>query len=190
MKKLIGSLVVVILLVLVGMGTAAAQQGQAPPPSKFKLTSSAFTDGGKVPTEYSCADKDAKSPALDWSNAPAGTMSFALIMHDTDAAPQKKTMDVTHWILWNIPGNADKLAGDVKPDSSSEGIAQGKNIRGVNGFQPPCPPPGATPHHYTFELYALDTKLDLPAGATRDELLKAMDGHIIGKATTVGLFGR
>jgi Raf kinase inhibitor-like YbhB/YbcL family protein len=190
MRNLLHSLAVLSLFIFAGLGSAAAQQGQAPPPSKFKLMSSAFSDGGKVPTEYSCADKDAKSPALDWSNPPTGTMSFALIMHDTDAAPQKKTMDVTHWILWNIPGNADKLMGDVKPDTSPEGIAQGKNIRGVNGFQPPCPPPGATPHHYTFELYALDTKLDLPAGSTRDELLKAMDGHVIGKATTVGLFGR
>jgi Raf kinase inhibitor-like YbhB/YbcL family protein len=190
MKNLVRSLAVVALLVLAGLGSAAAQQGQAPPPSKFKLMSSAFSDGGQIPTNISCADPNATSPALSWSNPPAGATSFALVMHDTDAAPQKGTMDVTHWILWNIPASSTSLMGSVKPDASPDGIAQGKNVRGVNGYQPPCPPPGATPHHYTFELYALDTKVDLPAGSTRADLLKAMDGHVIGKATTGGTFGR
>jgi Raf kinase inhibitor-like YbhB/YbcL family protein len=190
MRNQVHSLAVVALLVVAGAGSAAAQQGQAPPPSKFKLMSSAFSDGGQIPTNISCADPNAASPALSWSNPPAGAMSFALVMHDTDAAPQKGTMDVTHWILWNLSGSSTSLSASVKADSSPEGIAQGKNVRGVNGYQPPCPPPGATPHHYTFELYALDTKLDLPAGSTRADLLKAMDGHVIGKATTGGTFGR
>jgi hypothetical protein len=190
MTNLIRSLTVVALLVVAGVGSAAAQQQQAPPPSKFQIMSSAFNDGGKIPTQFSCADPNGASPALSWSNAPAGAVSFAMVMHDTDAAPQKGTMDVTHWILWNLPASSTSLTASVKPDSSPDGIAQGKNIRGVNGYQPPCPPPGATPHHYTFELYALDTKVDLPAGSTRADLLKAMDGHVIGKATTVGLYGR
>jgi Raf kinase inhibitor-like YbhB/YbcL family protein len=190
MRNLVRSLAVVTLLILAGVGSAAAQQQQAPPPSKFKLMSSAFSDGSQVPTQFSCADPNGASPALSWSNAPAGATSFALIMHDTDAAPQKGTMDVTHWILWNVSASSTSLTASVKPDSSPDGIAQGKNVRGVNGYQPPCPPPGATPHHYTFELYALDTKVDLPAGSTRADLLKAMDGHVIGKATTIGLFGR
>ncbi len=190
MKNLMLSLAVITILVLGGLGAAAAQQAQAPPPSKFQMMSSAFSDGAKIPTQFSCADPNGASPALSWSNPPAGAMSFALVMHDTDAAPQKGTMDVTHWILWNIPPSSTSLTASVKPDASPDGVAQGKNIRGVNGYQPPCPPPGATPHHYTFELYALDAKLDLPAGSTRADLLKAMDGHVIGKATTVGLFGR
>jgi hypothetical protein len=99
-------------------------------------------------------------------------------------------MDVTHWIFWNIPASSTAVAAGVKVDASPDGIVQGKNVRGVNGFQPPCPPLGATPHHYTFEMYALDSKLDLPAGATRADLLKAMDGHVVGKATYAGLFGR
>src|SRR5256885_442940 len=184
MNKLIRSLGVVALLVLAGVGSAAAQQQQAPPPSKFKLMSSAFSDGGQIPNNISCADPNAASPALSWSNPPSGATSFALVMHDTDAAPQKGVMDVTHWILWNIPVSSTSVAANVKPDSSPDGIAQGKNVRGVNGYQPPCPPPGATPHHYVFELFALDTKLDLQAGASRADLLKAMDGHVIGKATT------
>jgi|SRR5260370_23988672 Raf kinase inhibitor-like YbhB/YbcL family protein len=191
MKNLMYSLAVVTLLVLAGVGSGAAQQGQAPPPpSKFKLMSGVFSDGGQIPTNISCADPNAASPALSWSNPPSGATSFAIVMHDTDAAPQKGTMDVTHWILWNIPANSTSVAANVKLDSSPDGIAQGKNIRGVNGYQPPCPPPGATPHHYVFELYALDTKVDLPAGSTRADLLKAMDGHVIGKATTGGTFGR
>jgi Raf kinase inhibitor-like YbhB/YbcL family protein len=190
MKKLTYALLAMTLLMLAGVGSAAAQQGQAPPPSKFKLMSSAFSDGGQIPNNISCADPNAASPALSWSNPPAGAMSFALVMHDTDAAPQKGTMDVTHWILWNIPASSTSVTANVKVDSSPEGIAQGKNVRGVNGYQPPCPPPGATPHHYVFELYALDTKVDLPAGSTRADMLKAMDGHVIGKATTAGTFGR
>ena len=179
-------------LLTLGMGIAAAQQQQAPaaPPSKFKLMSSAYSEGAMIPTQYSCADPNASSPALQWSNPPAGAVNFAVILHDTDAAPAKGTMDVTHWIFWNIPASSTMVAAGVKPDSSPDGIVQGKNVRNVNGFQPPCPPPGATPHHYIFELYALDAKLDLPAGSARADLLKAMDGHVIGKATYVGLFGR
>jgi Raf kinase inhibitor-like YbhB/YbcL family protein len=179
-------------LLTLGMESAAAQQQQAPaaPPLKFKLMSSAYSEGGMIPTQYSCADPNASSPALQWSNPPAGAVSFAVILHDTDAAPAKGTMDVTHWIFWNIPASSTMEAAGVKPDSSPDGIVQGKNIRNMPGFLPPCPPPGATPHHYIFEIYALDAKLDLPAGAMRADLLKAMDGHVIGKATYVGRFGR
>jgi Raf kinase inhibitor-like YbhB/YbcL family protein len=192
--NLVQSLMVVTLLWL-GMGNAGAQQvpaGQAPaaPPSKFKLMSSAYNEGSMIPSQYSCADPNASSPALQWSNSPAATVSFAVVLHDTDAAPAKGTMDVTHWIFWNVPANSTSVAGGVKPDSSPDGMMQGKNVRNVNGYQPPCPAPGATPHHYIFELYALDAKLDLPAGSARADLLNAMDGHVIGKATYIGLFGR
>ena len=74
------------------------------------------------------------------------------------------------------------------PGSSPDGIQQGKNVRGANGYEGPCPPPGSTPHHYIFELYALDQKLDLMAGGSRADLSKAMDGHVIGKAVYVSLF--
>src|ERR1700693_168990 len=175
-----------------GMASVAAHQQAAPPPppSKFKLMSSAYTQGSMIPTQYSCADPNAASPALSWSNPPNNTASFAAVMHDTDAAPMKGTMDVTHWIFWGVPASSTSVAAGVKPDSSPDGIVQGVNIRKVNGYQPPCPPPGATPHHYIFEIYALDTKLDLPAGSPRAALLKAIDGHVIGKATYVGIFGR
>jgi Raf kinase inhibitor-like YbhB/YbcL family protein len=190
------SVMAVALLLMLGGATAAVRVASAqqapppPPPSKFKLMSSAYAEGSMIPTQYSCADPNATSPALSWSNPPSSAMSFAVIMHDTDGAPMKGAMDVTHWIFWNIPASSTTVAGAIKPDSSPDGIVQGKNIRNVNGYQPPCPPPGATPHHYIFEIYALDTKLDLAAGSPRADLLKAMDGHVVGKATYVGLFGR
>ena len=104
------SLIVVALLLMGGVGNAAvqqasAQQAPAAPPSKFKLMSSAYNEGSMIPTQYSCADPNATSPALQWSNPPAATVSFAVIMHDTDAAPAKGAMDVTHWIFWNVPAS-------------------------------------------------------------------------------------
>lgn len=184
---------VLLILMSVGIGAekvAAQQQQAAPPPSKFKMITSAYPDGDWIPAQYTCGVPDGTSPGVRWSDPPGGTMSFALIFHDTDAAPGKGVMDVTHWIVWNIAANATQLPASVQPDTSPNGIQQGKNVRGVNGYQPPCPPVGARPHHYIFELYALDTKLDLPAGSSRADLLKAMDGHVIGKASFVGVFGR
>jgi Raf kinase inhibitor-like YbhB/YbcL family protein len=180
--------VLLILMSVVSGAETAGPQQQTPPPSKFKMTTSAYSDGDWIPVQYTCGVSDAVSPGVEWSDAPQGTMSFALIFHDTDAGPGKGAMDVAHWILWNIPAPAIQLATGLQPDTSPDGILQGKNFRGVNGYQPPCPPPGSRPHHYIFELYALDTKLDLPAGSSRPDLLRAMDGHVLGKASIVGIF--
>ncbi len=129
------------------------------------------------------------SPALTWTNVPKAAVTLTLIMHDTDANPQKGILDVTHWTVFNIPASASSLAEGIAPDTAvGDGGMQGKNIRGVNGYQAPCPPKGGPAHHYVFELYALDTKLDLPAGTPRADILKAMDGHIVGKSSYVGLF--
>jgi Raf kinase inhibitor-like YbhB/YbcL family protein len=179
----------VLMASVIAAGNAAAQQQPARAPSKFKM-SSVFYDGDWIPVQYSCGVADGASPEVQWSNPPVGTMSFALVLHDTDAAPAKGSMDVTHWIFWNIPASSTQLPASVQADASPEGIQQGKNIRGVNGYQPPCPPAGARPHHYIFELYALDSKLDLAAGASRADLLKAMDGHVMGKASYLGIFGQ
>jgi hypothetical protein len=182
------NLLLISMTLLMGIEKAAGQQPAAPPPSKFKMTTSAYFDDDWIPVQYTCGVSDAGSPGIQWSDAPQGTMSLAIIFHDTDAAPGKGAMDVTHWILWNIPATAVELAAGMRPDASPDGIHQGKNIRGVNGYQPPCPPPGALPHHYVFELYGLDTKLDLAAGSSRADLLKAMDGYVLGKASVVGIF--
>jgi Raf kinase inhibitor-like YbhB/YbcL family protein len=187
MQRTLINALMILMSVAAAAGRVAAQQQAAPPPSKFKMTS-VFSDGDWIPVQFTCGVPDFSSPGVQWSDGPQGTMSFAMVLHDTDAAPAKGAMDVTHWILWNIPAGAAELQAGVQPDTSPGGILQGKNNRGVNGYQPPCPPVGALPHHYVFELYALDTKLSLPAGASRADLQKAMDGHVIGKATIIGIF--
>jgi Raf kinase inhibitor-like YbhB/YbcL family protein len=186
MRTMIFSLFALVL----GIGVATAQQSPPPAPSKFRMSTGAYADGDWIPVQYTCGVPDGSSPAVRWSDPPAGTASFALIFHDPDAAPDKGAADVTHWILWNIPAAWAQLPANVRPDASPEGIQQGKNVRGANGYQPPCPPIGARPHHYIFELYALDARLDLAAGSARVDLMKAMDGHVIGKASVVGIFAR
>ena len=189
MRTILATVLLISMTLAMGIDKAAGQQAAPPPPSKFKLTS-VYYDGDWIPVQYTCGVTEAGSPELQWSDAPQGTASYALIFHDTDAAPGKAAVDVTHWILWNIPAAAVQLAAGLQPDASPGGIQQGKNIRGVNGYQPPCPPPGALPHHYILELYALETKLNLAAGSSRADLLKAMDGHVLGKASVVGIFRR
>jgi len=186
------SLSIFAFLVAASSLPAAAQQG-APPPAPagppFTMMSSAFADGGEIPVKYSCAAKpNAVTPALQWTNVPKGAVSYTLIFHDPDAQPQKGVMDVTHWIVWDMPATLTQLPEGIEANPKlPDGTVQGKNIRGVNGYQGPCPPP-SKPHHYTFELYVLDTKLGLSPDASRADVLKAMDGHIIGKAVYVGFF--
>jgi Raf kinase inhibitor-like YbhB/YbcL family protein len=189
MRTALVNLLLILMSLAVGAEKVAAQQQAAPPPSKFKMMT-VYGDDDWIPLQYTCGVRNGSSPRLQWSDAPQATMSFALIFHDTDAAPGKSATDVTHWILWNIPGNVTSLPPNVQPDTLTDGIRQGTNVRGVNGYQPPCPPVGARPHHYVFELYALDAKLDLPAGSSRQDLLKALDGHVIGKTSVVGIFGQ
>ena len=177
------------LWVSVGLGSALAGRN-VPRAAHFRLTSPAFADAGNIPTRFSCADPSAVSLPLKWSDPPAGTKSFALIMHDTDTAPNKDSMDVTHWIVWNVPASARSIPADIKPGASPDGMRQGKNFHAVAGYLPVCPPPGWYRHHYVIELFALDTMLSLPAGSTRAELLNAMNGHIIGKSAYFGRFGR
>lgn len=184
----------VALLLAAGLLPAAAQQAPpaaAPQGPQFMMSSPAYSDGGEIPVKYSCSAKPAAvTPALEWMNAPKGAASFTLIFHDPDAHPGKGMMDVTHWIVWNIPASSTGLPEDVPAGPKmADGAIQGKNIRGVNGYQGPCPPPGK-PHHYTFELYVLDNTLDLGPEASRADVLKAMDGHIIGNAVYVGFFHR
>ena len=175
-------------LVLLAAGPAVAQPAPTAPPP-MTLTSPAFADGTVIPDKYTQASAMPVSPALSWDNVPAGTMSFALIMHDPDVALNKGTNDVLHWMAFNIPATARALPENVPTTASlPDGTIQPNNLRGNPGFMGP----GARGvyHHYTFELYALDTKLNLTAAATRPEVLAAMEGHIIGKAVIVGRFHR
>ena len=173
---------------IAGCAQPAPLAEKTPPESAkvaFAITSPAFADGANIPVEYTCNGQNI-SPALGWGQGPAGTASFALIMEDPDA-PVK---NFTHWVVYNLPPDSRSLAEAVTKDTVLTGGAiQGKN--GINriGYLGPCPPKGS-PHHYNFTLYALDTSLDLTAGASKEQVLQAMEGHIIGQAQLVGLYQR
>ena len=169
-----------------------AQAQQTPAKPGLTLTSSAFEDGGIIPNKYTqAAGASAVSPKLEWSHVPEGTVSFALIFHDPDVAIQKKTEDVLHWMAFNIPGTTRELNEGVSADAKlPDGTIQAKSRRGAVGYMGPGAPAADPYHHYTFELFALDTKLDLGPDATREEVLKAMNGHILGKGVLTGRFHR
>ncbi|MBV9771664.1 MAG: YbhB/YbcL family Raf kinase inhibitor-like protein [Bryobacterales bacterium] len=172
-------------------GAALAQNKGGGIPSPLKITVSGYSDGGDIPDKYTCAAKPpGGSPEISWSGAPAGTMTFALIFHDGDVHPGKTFSDVTHWIAWNIPASATTLPANVAGTADlPDGTRQGMNIARRAGYMGPCPPPGL-PHHYTLELYALDSKLDLASSASREDLEKAMSGHILASGVYNGLFHR
>jgi Raf kinase inhibitor-like YbhB/YbcL family protein len=173
-----------------GAQGGAAGRGRGPALPGLALTTTAFADGAEIPTKYTSADPNGVSPKLEWTNVPAGTVTFALILHDPDVALQKNTDDVLHWMAFNIPGTAKELPEAMAATATMpDGTIQAKNIRGAVGYMGPGAPPGPH-HHYTFELFALDAKLDLTADATRADVLKAMQGHILGKGVLVGRFHR
>ena len=172
---------------------APAAQAPAQPAAKpMTLSTTAFADGTQIPAKYTQAG-DQTSPAFIWTNTPANTVSFVLHMHDLEVARNKTTDDQLHWLVWNIPGTATSLPegvpqGATLADGSQQISASGAMYRG------PGAPAAGPLHHYTFEIYALDTKLDVAATAdafeTRANVMKAMQGHIIGKAVYMGLFRR
>jgi Raf kinase inhibitor-like YbhB/YbcL family protein len=157
------------------------------------LMSPSWPDGGQIPAKHTQAGAEV-SPALTWRPVPEGTASFALIVHDLDAPIGNGSDDILHWMLWNIPSSATGLPEGVSrgaqlPDGTRQISATGTSYRG----------PGASAagpaHHYVFELYALDTMIDVPAvgaqpPATRAAVVAAMAGHIRGKAVYTGLFKR
>lgn len=155
----------------------------------MQLTSPAFKPNAAIPKRHTC-DGENESPRLEWTGAPPGTKSLALIMDDPDAPPGTWV----HWTIWGIPASATALEeGTAKapdlPDGSRQGKAYGVKDFSRTGYYGPCPPPGK-PHRYFFRLYALDAVLDLPASATRFDLDAAMKGHILTSAELMGLYGR
>jgi len=184
--------IALVLTTVLSVSAPAQDKGKkAAPMPGLTITSTAFEDGGVIPDKYTGASPNPVSPKLDWTHVPAGTVTFALILHDPDVSLQKKTDDVLHWMAFNIPGSATGLPEGVPATATlSDGTVQAKNLRGGIGFMGPGAPPQGPYHHYTFELFALDTKLDLGPDATRAEVLKAMDGHILGKGVLMGRFHR
>jgi phosphatidylethanolamine-binding protein (PEBP) family uncharacterized protein len=155
--------------------------------SAFSVSSPSFPDGGEVPLKHSFYGEN-KSPefVFNWTAAaPATLQSYAIIFHDIENATAKGPEDTLHWSFYNIPGTAKGLAEGVPMGDQADGSKHGPGIRPGQYFGP-----GAGPgpfHHYVFEFYALDTKID-PAPATRADLWKALEGHVIGKAAYVGRF--
>ncbi|HKI31775.1 MAG TPA: YbhB/YbcL family Raf kinase inhibitor-like protein [Gemmataceae bacterium] len=151
----------------------------------IQVSSPAFAEGDRIPVKHT-ADGDDVSPELRWSGAPPNTKSFALVCEDPDA-PRGNW---THWVLFNIPADKTNLAEGVSKEKElPDGARQGKNDFGKIGYGGPSPPKGK-PHRYFFKLYALDTKLDLPAGATRQQVLDAIKGHVLAEGQLMGLYGR
>jgi Raf kinase inhibitor-like YbhB/YbcL family protein len=160
----------------------------------FQINSPDFTHQGTIAQQFTCGENGNKGgknliPRLTWSGVPKNTASFALIVDDPDA-PGGAQNPWVHWLIYNIP--ADKTNLDyIKRDSEKmlDGTLQGMNSWPRLGYDGPCPPPGK-PHRYFFKLYALDTMLALKPRATKQELQKAMQGHILASAEIIGLYGR
>ena len=150
----------------------------------IKIKSPAFVPGGKIPWKYTCDGMDI-SPPLIWTSGPEGTKTFALICDDPDA-PMGTWV---HWILFNLSADIIELRENVLPEKELEsGAKQGMNDFRKIGYGGPCPPGGT--HRYFFKLYALDTEINLEAGATKSELLKAMEDHILAEGQLIGRYER
>jgi Raf kinase inhibitor-like YbhB/YbcL family protein len=184
------------LLALLSMVFACSSTAHAQ--GNFVLTVDGFEDGGNIPVRFSQAAENAEpgggtSPAISWVNAPEGTRSFVVNMTDLDFAPNSGTRTQVHWVVWNIPGNAsglteDQPSGNQLPNGASQISATGRVYRG------PGAPATRPRHHYLFEVYALDTELNVGATddplETRDAVMAAMEGHVLGKSVYTGRFHR
>jgi Raf kinase inhibitor-like YbhB/YbcL family protein len=145
----------------------------------LEITSGAFDHGGSIPPRHSCEGENV-SPPLSWAGVPDGTRSLALIVDDPDAP----VGTFTHWLAWGIDPAAGGLAdGEAAP-------REGRNGFGTVGYGGPCPPPGHGRHRYFFRLQALDVELDLEAGADREELERALGGHVLESAELIGRYAR
>jgi len=187
------------MLAKAGGASASANGGQAGRPPQAPpliMTSTAWADGGILPDKYTQAVVTPVSPELKWTQVPPGTQSFVLSVRDPEPTPDKSSKTVvTHWLIWNIPGTSTGLPENVPHGDLLDGSRQ--VARRGQGYVGPGAPPGPY-HHYTFELYALDTKIDVPPGKgtpeeevmTRAAVFDAMDGHVLGKAVLVARFHR
>ena len=191
MRKL---LVCIVLLTTLSIAQGARGQTAHPTvrPTGLTLTTTAFEDGGIIPNKYTAnADLSPVSPVLEWSHVPPGTVSFALLMHDPDTTLRKTSEEVLHWMIFNIPGSATQLPENVPTTAQlPDGSVQAQNTGHKFGYMGPAAASTGPYHHYTFELFALDTKLNLTSDATRADLLNAVNGHVLGKGVLVGRFHR
>lgn len=182
MRAVVSVMILTLLLASCQRKQPSLQEGGGK--MDIRLTSTAFTDGGTIPQKYTCDGADV-SPPLAWDNVPEGTKSFALICDDPDA-PMGTWV---HWVLFNLPADTRNLPEAVPPDKElPSGARQGTNDFRKIGYGGPCPPSGT--HRYYFKLYALDTLLELPAGISKAQLLKAMEGHVLAEGQLMGRYSR
>jgi hypothetical protein len=167
-----------LIVGLVGLAAPPAHARHAP---KFTLTSPAFANGGEIPDGFTCTGAGA-SPTLKWKNVPRKTTQLALIVQDPDAPGGT----FVHWVIWGIDPKAGQLVEDTVPATAIQGL----NSLGKPGYLGPCPPPGSSPHHYQFTLYALSQGPLLEASGTAAALRTAIKGHVLAKARLVGTFAR
>jgi Raf kinase inhibitor-like YbhB/YbcL family protein len=175
------------------MATALPALAVEPQPTQQKkgssrmamtLSTTAFAPNQPIPAKHTCDGSDS-SPALSWGTSPSGTKTLALIMDDPDAPGGTWV----HWVIYNIPAGATGLPENApKTATLPDGSLQGKNSWPKLGYGGPCPPSGT--HRYYFKLFALDTTLNLPTGATKEQLLAAMEGHVLAKAELMGTYAR
>jgi Raf kinase inhibitor-like YbhB/YbcL family protein len=152
---------------------------------EIKIKSAAFEEGGMIPKKYTCDGRDV-SPPLSWTSVPEGTKSLALICDDPDA-PTRGTW--IHWVIFNIPADTRELPESIPPQKTlAIGAKQGINDFRKIGYGGPCPPSGT--HRYYFYLYALDTEINLEGGATKEQLMRAMEGHILAEGKIMGKYKR
>jgi Raf kinase inhibitor-like YbhB/YbcL family protein len=198
-KLTVKLLTVVVMSFVAFLANAAAQtppapaRGGAPAAAPMTLTTNGWMDGTDIPVKYTQAAEQV-SPQLAWANAPVNTQSFVVLMHDPDVTLNGTTDDQLHWLVWNIPATATGLPehvpqGSPLPDGSMQVSASPGNV-----YRGPGAPANGPKHHYTIEVFALDSKLDVQPAATwqetRANVVKAMQGHIRAKAVYAGLFHR
>jgi Raf kinase inhibitor-like YbhB/YbcL family protein len=171
-------LALTILSLSLGIQTATAQGFNLP---NMQVKSNAFEDGGIIPIRFT-SHGDNVQPDFTISGAPEGTASYAIIFHDIEVAVGGGTGDVTHWLAWNIP------SANIPEGALPEGAVQGANIRGQSSYMGSGAPFKDRFHHYVFEFYALSANLNLPEGASRQELEAALQGNVVAKAAYVGRY--
>ncbi|MFC3651238.1 YbhB/YbcL family Raf kinase inhibitor-like protein [Dyella humi] len=172
------SLLLAMLMLYAGSGYAS------PPQASLHVSSSSFTDGGKMPSKLTC-DGENLSPQIQLPSPPAGTKSFAIVMDDPDAP-----IAFAHWLVYGIPADTRELAEGASTASRRlDHAVEGVNSFGRTGYGGPCPPEGK-PHHYVLRVYALDVMSALPTGASADQVNAAIQGHVLAEGRTTGLYAR
>ncbi len=185
MKEAILSIVLSVFLVYSCAGESrTVKENKGAEKMEIKITSSAFEEGGTIPSKYTCDGADI-SPPLQWDSVPDGTVSIAIISDDPDA-PMGTWV---HWVLYNLPADVNHLSENMPDDETlPDGTRQGLTDFGKTGYGGPCPPGGI--HRYYFKIYALDKKIDVAVVIDKEGLLKNMEGHIIAQGQLIGKYKR